>query len=234
MFRFATIILKESKFYEVQLHDLKELLNKLKSDKRKIKIADLGAGSFNKELNRSIASVARNTGTPLKYCCLLYAIIKEFKPAEIIELGTSLGISTAAMAHASPNIPISTIEGNPYLALIAEENFNKLGLINIWQINGPFDLHLPDLLLKIKLPFLAFIDGNHRYLATIKYFEMIATIADNNSIIVIDDIHWSEGMEKAWDEICNHPKVTVSIDLFRMGILFFNKGLPQQRFNLLF
>jgi predicted O-methyltransferase YrrM len=234
VFHFATVILKKSKSNEAQLPDLKRQLKVLKSDKRKINVIDLGAGSINKNKERSIASISRNAATPIKYCSLLNTLIKEYKPSKIIELGTSLGISTAAMALASPDIKVYTIEGSPELASVAKENFKKLELNNIEQLIGPFDEHLPMLLSKISPPFIAFVDGNHRYKPTIKYFEMIAAKSDNQSIIVIDDIHWSEEMGQAWDEICTNPKVTVSIDLYRMGIVFFNKGLLQQRFNLLF
>jgi predicted O-methyltransferase YrrM len=144
-----------------------------------------------------------------------------------------LGISTAAMSLSTLS-KIFTIEGSSELALVAKDNFKKLGLNNIEQYIGPFEEHLPNLFSKIKLPFFAFIDGNHRYESTLKYFEMISNKADNQSIVVIDDIHWSEEMEKAWDEICKNPKVAISIDLYRMGIVFFNEGLPQQRFNLLY
>jgi hypothetical protein len=124
---------------------------------------------------------------------------------------------------------VNTIVENPELASIAGESFKKLELKNINQIIGTFDEELPVLLKKIKLPFLAVI-----YNPVIKYFEMIASKADNQSIVVIYDIHFSKEMEQAWDEISKSPKVTISIDLFRIGIIFFNDGLPKQKFNLLF
>jgi predicted O-methyltransferase YrrM len=89
---------------------------------------------------------------------------------------------------------------------------------------------LPDLLPQVgKLDF-AFIDGNHTYKATVSYFETLLKVAHNDTVFVFDDIHWSEGMEKAWNEICDNGQVTVSIDLFRMGIVFLNKDLSKQKF----
>jgi predicted O-methyltransferase YrrM len=220
VFYFATNILKNSKLKDAHLPELKRLFKELKPDKRIIKVNGLVS---------RLGFIPKSKAFPLNYYRLLNAIITEFKPLEIIEFGSSIGVSTAAMAMASPNMTVNTIDENPELASIAGESFKKLGLKNIKQSIGTFDDQLPALLKKIKLPFLAVI-----YSPSIKYFEMVAAKADSQSIVVIDDIHSSKEIEQAWDEIYKSNKVTVSIDLFRLGIIFFNEGLPKQKFNLLF
>jgi len=93
---------------------------------------------------------------------------------------------------------------------------------------------LPDLIKQAgKLDF-AYIDGNHTYEATIENFESLLEIAHNDTVFVFDDIHWSAGMEKAWNEITDHKRVTVSIDLFRTAIVFLRSELSRQKFIIKF
>jgi hypothetical protein len=81
---------------------------------------------------------------------------------------------------------------------------------------------------------MVFFDANHSYTSTIEYFNALLPITCQNSIFIFDDIHWSKDMTKAWDEICRNPEVSVCLDLFRIGIIFFNKGLSKQVFRIRF
>jgi predicted O-methyltransferase YrrM len=148
----------------------------------------------------------------------------------ILEFGTSFGISTMYMAASSPETPVYTIEGCRTISEIAAENFREGGFTNIRLLNGSFE----DLLPRIKsekggAPGLIFIDGNHRKEPVIDYFNQVAEMSDNKTVIIIDDINYSREMAEAWSIIKNHRNVTFSIDIFRMGIIFFRKGMT--RFN---
>ena len=68
-----------------------------------------------------------------------------------------------------------------------------------------------------------FVDGNHKYEPTIQYFNTLLPKLHEQSILVFDDIHWSKEMEQAWLEIQGHPSVTLTIDLFFIGLVFFRK-----------
>jgi predicted O-methyltransferase YrrM len=161
---------------------------------------------------------------------LLYRLVEYFRPQTIIELGTSVGISTLYLALANADTRIYTIEGCTTKSEQAASNFTAMRVSNIEQHIGRFDHVLPDLLRQTgKLDF-AFIDGNHTYDATIANFEILMSVANNETVFVFDDIHWSAGMQKAWDEIANNDRVTVSIDLFRFGIVFLRKELSKQKF----
>ena len=50
----------------------------------------------------------------------------------------------------------------------------------------------------------------------------------HHSVFVFDDINWNEEMQKAWQEIKDHPEVTISLDLFYVGIIFFRKEQQQE------
>jgi predicted O-methyltransferase YrrM len=163
---------------------------------------------------------------------LLFRMAGYFKPAVTVELGTSLGISTAYLAMGNPHGQVITIEGCPETAALAGNNFGILHLTNIRQETGPFEEILPGLLDKTGKVGLFFIDGNHRKEPSLQYFHQCLQHIRDDSVLILDDIHWSAEMEEAWEEIKQHPSVTLSVDLFRMGLVFFKEGLSREDFIL--
>jgi len=199
---------------------------KLKSDKRSILVKDLGSGSelSDKSLRR-VSDIARNSPVPGKYGKLLSNLAAEFGKPLIIELGTSLGISTMYMAASCPDAQLITVEGCPETAAIAKHNFIEAGIKNVEILVGSFEDILPGFVSNGVKPGLVFIDGNHRKEPVVKYFKLLAELSDSRTVIIIDDINYSKEMSEAWCEIKLHDKVTVSIDLYRMGILFFRQAI---------
>jgi predicted O-methyltransferase YrrM len=217
--------------------DIAKIRRKLLLKTQVIEITDFGSGANYKQYSHRferVSSIARNSSVTDKYGRLLYRLVGYFKPQTIIELGTSLGISTLYMALANPDASVFTVEGCTTKSEQAASNFSALLVSNVEQHIGHFDLILPDLVKQTgKLDF-AFIDGNHTYEATIANFDILMSIADNDTVFVFDDIHWSADMQKAWNVIIDHERVTVSIDLFRFGLVFLKKELSKQKFVIRF
>lgn len=207
----------------------------LLKDERTIKVTDLGAGSHvNNQRTKKIKTIAKNALKPKKLAQLLYRLAKEFKPAILLELGTCLGVTTAYFSEALPDSKIITMEGCPQTAKIAQENWDKLSKPNIDVKVGNFDDTLADVIAEqSKLDFV-FIDGNHRKDATLNYFNLCLPKVHEDSVIIFDDIYWSKGMAQAWEHIKAHPDVTVTIDLFWIGLVFFRSGQAKQDFKIRF
>lgn len=196
------------------------------SDTRAINVLDLGAGSSRmKNKSRRVSDIARYSSVPRKYGVLLASMAAEFGKPAIIEFGTSLGISAIYMASGCPEALVFTIEGCPETGRVAQENFNDAGLTNIKLMNGSFEAFLPEFKNMNLRPGLVFIDGNHRKEPLMKYFNTMADISTSDTVVVIDDIHCSEEMENAWGNIKQHQNVTFTIDIFRMGMVFFRGGM---------
>lgn len=230
---YNNVISDESPFYAYQ--DIESIRAKLLLTEMEISIEDHGAGSrVNKASNRKIKDIAKNTLKAPKYGQLLFRLANHFKPETILELGTSLGISTLYLAAPNSKTKVVTVEGCPSTAKVAQINFDKIGFKNVELVNDTFDHFLPNHLNKVtKLDFV-FFDGNHQKEATINYFNWCVEKAGDKTIFVFDDIHWSSGMTEAWEVIKKHPKVTSTIDLFFVGIVFFNKDLSKEDFILKF
>ncbi|WP_439555534.1 O-methyltransferase [Dyadobacter sp.] len=213
---------------------IKELRKKLLSSTEVIEIVDLGAGSrVNKSNKRKIKTITRNAEKPEKFGRLFYRLIQNFQPQNIIELGTSLGLTTLYLSKANSTARITSFEGCPQTAAKAREHFANMGATNIEVVLGNIDQTLPDKLrdLSQKIDFL-YVDANHRYEPTVRYFEDCLPYAHNNSVFIFDDIYWSKEMTAAWKYIKAHPGVTVTIDLFWVGIVFFRAEQVKEDFVL--
>jgi len=215
-------------FQEIRL-----LRQKLLKKTQVIEITDFGSGADHKKYKHRferVASIVRNTAVNEKYGQLLFRLVEYFKPQSIIELGTSVGISSLYLSMANPLGKVTTIEGCTTKSEQAAANFLALKVWNINQHIGRFDIVLPDVIVQAGKVDFAFIDGNHTYEATLANFKSLLSISHNDTVFVFDDIHWSAEMQKAWIEITDHECVTVSIDIFRMGIVFLKKELSKQKF----
>ncbi|GAA4327201.1 O-methyltransferase [Flaviaesturariibacter amylovorans] len=206
------------------------LREELRNNRTLLSIEDLGAGSrVQPTKQRTVAQLARAAVKPPKYGQVLYRLAALHQPQTIIELGTSLGITTAYLAAAVPGTTVTTIEGSPAVRAVAQRNFERLGLRNIRSLGGNFDEVLPEVLAGATSVDLAFIDGNHRYVPTMDYFSQLLGKRHNDTVLVFDDIHWSEEMERAWTEIKAHPAVRCSIDLFFLGFVFFRQEFHERQ-----
>jgi predicted O-methyltransferase YrrM len=211
--------------------DVENLRGKLFNDKRIITIPDLGAGSHvNNNRQKKISDIARNALKPPKLAQLLYRLVADLKPRNIIELGTCLGITTLYLQKAAPKAKVYTLEGCPETAKIAKETFKKGEITAVETVVGNFDDTLPGVIKDLDQLDFVFVDGNHQKDATLKYFEWCLPKVHENTMLVFDDIYWSAGMKEAWEQIKAHPQVTVAIDLFWIGLVFFKPGQVKEDF----
>ena len=235
VFDFITNVLndkKEYKCYKLIEQRRKTLLN----DSTVIEVEDFGAGSSVIKTNkRVVKDIAASSLKPKKFSQLLFRIVNYYQPKTILELGTSFGVTTAYLASGNSNANIITCEGAKNIAAIAQQTFTALQLKNINLQQGDFAVTLPHVLSQLQTTGLAFIDGNHRKEPTLDYFTKILNQSAQNTILIFDDIHWSAEMEAAWAQIQQHPQVTLTIDLFFIGIICINSNIKvKQHFTIRF
>lgn len=205
---------------------IEKVRKKMISDKRSIVVKDLGSGSVKLKTNlRKVSDIAKYSPVPKKYGVLLANMAAEFGDPLLIEFGTSFGISTMYLAGACPGSIVYTLEGCPEISEIAKENFKEEGFNNISVQTGSFDDLLPSIKKLSGNPGLVFIDGNHHKDALINYFFQMSEISCDQTVIIIDDIHYSKEMEEAWNFIKQDENVTMTIDIWRMGMVFFRAGI---------
>jgi predicted O-methyltransferase YrrM len=224
--------------YRKQSHSswkkLEAIRTQLLADKTALDVTDLGAGSLSdgKPTQRKVSFICRSFAKSPRLCRVLFKIVHHLKPNHILELGTSLGMSTMYLASANPEAQVTTIEGCPNTAAIANHNFKVAGINNIESLTGDFGQVLPTWLAGIKDLELVYIDGNHTYEATLNYFHMLSQYANAKTVIIFDDIHLSKGMEQAWREIHKDQRVTMSVDMFHFGMVFFDNRFSKEHFKI--
>jgi predicted O-methyltransferase YrrM len=215
---------------------IEELRKQLQNNNTVLTVDDFGAGSVvSKTKTRTISEIAKSALKPKKFGQLLFRIVNYYQPKSIVELGTSLGITTSYLATANTGSCITTMEGASEIAAVAANNFAAQGLKNIELVLGNFDENLNTVLDNIGQVDLAFVDGNHRKQPTLNYFESLLKHSHQNTILIFDDVHWSAEMEAAWQTIKADKRVTCTIDLFFIGLVFLRKDfLEKQDFVIRF
>jgi len=198
----------------------------LRKDKRILRIEDLGAGGTGRGYrNARVCDVVRRSSVSPKYGQFLTNMAAEFGKDLIFELGTAAGISSMYMVMGAPGSRLLTIEGSEELAGLASANFKEAGLSNITVLKGSFDTNLGVLSAMGAAPGLIYIDGDHRKFPLLSYFDRLNQLSDAETVIIIDDINHSPEMGEAWEEITKDERVAMTVDIYRMGIVFLKKGL---------
>jgi len=218
----------QNKSEESAFSKVKTARKELLKNHKEINFTDFGAQKGEKK--RVVSKVAKRSGVSAKYGRILFKTAKYFDCKQILEFGTSLGISGSYLALSPHTNRFVTMEGCKNIASIAENTFENCGIKNAQIEIGDFDKILPNVISTIDKIDLVFFDGNHTEKATIEYFNSCLPLIHNDTVFVFDDIHWSKGMEKAWEKIKENPKVTISIDIFRMGFVFFRKESSKEHF----
>lgn len=210
---------------------LKNYRNLLLENKNQIEVTDFGAGSkVFKSNTREISKIAKTAGISPKRAKLLFRIVNYFQPEAILEIGTSLGLATSALALGNPKAFITTLEGCPETANQCQLQLQKFNINSVKSIVTEFSTYFKTINHQPEAINLIYFDGNHSKKATLNYFESLLPTITNDSVWIFDDIHWSTEMEEAWESIKNHPKVKVTIDTFQWGFVFFRKEQEKEHF----
>jgi predicted O-methyltransferase YrrM len=235
VYEFIEKVLNDKKQYACYT-TIENRRTELLHNSNEIEVEDFGAGSSVIKTNtRVVKKIAASSLKPKKYSQLLFRMVQHYQPAVVVELGTSFGITASYLAEGNKNAQVFTCEGAKNIAAIAQQTFNVLQLQNINLKQGDFAVTLPLLLQQVQKIDFVFIDGNHRKEPTLAYFEQLLANAHGQTIFIFDDIHWSAGMETAWAEIKAHEKVTLTIDLFFIGIVCINPAIKvKQHFTIRF
>ncbi len=200
---------------------------------QELEVQDFGAGSkILSSRKRKVREMARHSEKSPQLAQVLFRLVNWFQPKTVFDLGTCLGTTTLYMAHACKQAQLYTFEGDPGLARLAAERFQKFKLENISSVVGNIDQTLPETIQCVEKLDFVFFDANHRLEPTVRYFEQCLSKAHSESVFVFDDIYWSAEMQQAWQQIKSHPSVTLTIDLFYIGVVFFREKQPVQHFKL--
>lgn len=231
VFDFTQKVLSK-KSYDSKIISIERIRKNLLKQQELISHSKFGAGAKFNIKPVSISSVVCKQSVTTRFGQILFNLCRWMNSQNVLEIGTSIGVSTMYLASACENGKVITLEGEARRIAIAKSSIEDLGLTNVDFIQGDFAQTIP-LVLKncVNLDFV-FFDGNHTKEATLSYFKLCLSKVHEDSVFVFDDIRWSNEMLNAWNEIISDSNITISIDLFKMGIVFFRKGIIKQHFNI--
>lgn len=240
LFSLYTQIIRPDNRRETGFAPIRALQKALRQNRDLITVTDFGAGprsaGSNADRQRTLRDIARHAQKPARFGRLLFRLVRHFRASIIVDLGTSLGLTTAYLVEAArpQGGQVLTFEGCPQTAAVARRNFEQLGIHNVAVVVGNLDETLAAQVAGLDRIDFAFFDANHRYEPTVRYFETCLPSRHNDTVFVFDDIHWSDQMEQAWAYIKAHPSVSITVDLFWVGLVFFRHEQPKQDFVLRF
>lgn len=234
VYQLFTEVIKPDKQFAI-FENIEAIRYEMAASNLEIDFTDFGAGGQkNAFRKRKLSEVVNSAAKKPHVARLLFRLSEFWQAKNIVELGTSLGLSTLYLSGPRRTNKVTTFEGCPNTAKFAAENFQKLGRKDIEIVVGNIDQTLANEIGRIRAIDMAFMDANHRYQPTVNYFNLLAGKATENSLFILDDIHWSLEMEQAWEQIKTDPRVTITVDLFHIGLVFFRKGQAKQHFVLRF
>ena len=241
LFEWVRMVMSDTHAYSVW-NEIEKVRLRMLISEEVIEFVDYGSGKdllSDKAISeRKVRDIAKGSLARAKYAQMLFRLVNWLghqlragnKGLTIVELGTSLGVTTAYLAGVDTRDVVYTYEGCETVAKIAEENWKVLGMNNIECRVGPIDV--AKLCADLEDLDIAFVDANHRYEATLKYFDILAEKVHDKSVVVVDDIYHNEEMERAWKEICEDERVTSTIDLYQMGLVFFDKHYWKRNYRM--
>lgn len=226
LFEFYTNVLNTTKEYYA-FSEIEKVRKQLKDSKMTIDFTEYGAGSRVMSGDKRFVSKIASSGiSDVSRCRNLFNLVNYLSPGRVLEFGTSLGVSTLYLAAARKSAIIDTVEANAHLVKIAKENAKKLTLSNIQFNQSKFDDFISSLNKDVKYD-MVYLDGNHTFEATTDYFNRLLPHMAENCVVVVDDIHWSEGMYEAYKVLKNHERVFTTVETAYVGYLFLDKKYPQ-------
>ena len=261
LFEWVRMVMSDKNTYYVW-DEIEEIRQEMLKDTRELEFVDYGSGgplptspSKGRSANmRRVCDIAKGSLARRKEAQLLARLVgwlgrplltsplrggigdeasEDRKGLTIVELGTSLGVTTAYLAAMDSRNKVLTYEGCPAVAEVARANWEKLGLSNIACVVGEITVDSLQLAVdSLSGIDVAFIDANHTCEATLTYFNALASRVHEKSVVVVDDIHYNEDMEKAWKAICADERVTTTMDLYRMGLVFFDKHYWRKHYKM--
>lgn len=226
VFQLTEAVLEDRRFYYA-FGEIEWIRRELLKSDAEADVVDFGTG---KNRRRRVSEITRNAASAASQGRMLFRLANWLAPRTILELGTSVGIGTMYLRAGNLLATMISLEGCPQTISVARNNLNTLGLDRRTElVDGPFEETLIPALQKLESPDMVYIDGNHRKDPTVQYFETCLQYANNSTVFIFDDIHWSRDMEDAWSVIKNHPRVTLTVDLYDISLAFVNPAFREKQ-----
>lgn len=213
--------------------DVEILRERMLASDAVLEVEDFGAGAAKGPKRRTLRHIVRRAGSTAQQGRQLFLLAQWLAPETMLELGSSVGIGTLYLASAKRGTRFLSLEGCPQTAAVARNNLDIMGLRNVDIVTGAFEETLLPALQRLGHIDLVYLDGNHRLEPTLHYFETCLPFARDQTVFVLDDVHWSPDMETAWQRIRQHPRVTLSLDFFDFALVFVNPDFKvKQHWNI--
>lgn len=155
---------------------------------------------------------------------LLYRMVRYFEPDSVVSFGHITALNAAAMALGHMQTKVYLEQSESFL-----ETLNSMGVVNVILIQPEeFD---SEHFKRLNTGFVFFgrdsFEGD-----TWDYLADCLSHKTSDSVFVFEGIHRDRDIEEAWEEIKANEDVSVTFDLYCIGVVFFREGIEKQDFVL--
>lgn len=182
----------------------------------------------------SVSALVKNSCKSLRAAKLIYRLANYFSPNQVIEIGTSMGMDTTYLAKAAPQARIISMDQGVDTTAITSENLAKQGIKNVQILTGDLNQVVPDVLAELQSLDFVLINRGYDKKAMINYLNQCLPKFKETSLVVVDAIYLDKEMKEFWQQIKIHPQVTLTIDLFQIGLAFVRPQQAEEHFKIRF
>ena len=182
---------------------------------------------------RQVGEIVYREAIKASHGALLFRLVNYFKSRHILQLGPNMGLSTLYLTSYAKDLRCIALESVPEFAVIARETFKRA--------HNPIDLRvgsyaelLPKALADMEQVDFVYFNTLYEQEHNLSLFETCLRYVHNDTVFVFEGIKASQKMRDFWKAVCAHPEVTVTVDLFTLGIVFFNRKLHKKDYIVYF
>ncbi|MDR2231711.1 MAG: hypothetical protein LBE56_01155 [Tannerella sp.] len=158
----------------------------------------------------------------------LFRLANYLKPESILAIGSSMGFAPLYLAKYNSNVQCITLENEADLAHIADQLLHKESNRSFPVITGSYRDTIHDSIAHFRQIDCLFLAKEIKDDDSNVIFQQCLPLLHDKSYVVMAGIRSTSAKFQRWKQLCQHPRVTVAIDLVDLGLLFFNPKLHKK------
>lgn len=183
---------------------------------------------------RAIGSIVKHEAISPKEGALLFRLTNYFKSKHILQIGSNMGLSTLYLTSYAKGLSCIALEHIPEFAEISKQTISRKGRNKVDLRIGEYIKLLPQALNDLHTVDLVFFNTQHETVDNQELFNECLKFVKNETLFIFEGINANNEMRSFWKNVCACPEVTVSLDLFSLGIAVFNKKLHKKNYIVYF
>ena len=176
----------------------------------------------------TVKKALKRYGISTKEGKFLFRLANHYKPHTMLSVGSSMGLAPLYLARYDSTVQCITLECVQDIAEIATQVLSKEKNPALSIKTGTYRALLPESIVQLQQIDCVYVDKNVGVNDWDTIFEQCEPFIHNATFFVLAGIRSSTEKQSYWTQFRQHPSITVAIDLYDLGLLFFQSKLHKQ------